>query len=47
LYFNRWRIEVKIAELKEKVALERMRGRLETTVLQDFYATLGSPISPQ
>jgi hypothetical protein len=40
LYFSRWSIEVKIAELKEKLALERMRGRLETTVLQDFYATM-------
>jgi hypothetical protein len=40
LYFKRWRIEVKLEELKTKLALERMRGKREVTVLQDFYATI-------
>lgn len=40
LYFKRWRIEEKFKELKEKLALEAMRGKREVTVLQDFYATL-------
>lgn len=40
LYFERWRIEEKFKELKEKLALEAMRGKREVTVLQDFYATL-------
>jgi hypothetical protein len=40
LYFNRWRVEVKLKELKEKHALERMRGKLETTVFQDVYAKM-------
>ena len=40
LYFERWRIEEKFKELKEKLALEAMRGKREVTVLQDYYATL-------
>jgi len=40
LYFKRWRIEVKLEELKTKLALERMRGKREVVVMQDFYATL-------
>ena len=40
LYFKRWRIEEKLKELKEKLALERMRGEREVVVLQDFYATI-------
>jgi hypothetical protein len=40
LYFKRWCIEVKLDELKSKLALERMRGKREVVVLQDYYATL-------
>jgi hypothetical protein len=40
LYFKRWRIEVKLEELKTKLALERMRGKREVVVMQDFYATM-------
>ena len=40
LYFERWKIETKLDELKEKLALEAMRGKREVTVLQDFFATL-------
>jgi hypothetical protein len=40
LYFKRWRIEVKLEELKIKLALERMRGKREMVVRQDFYATI-------
>jgi hypothetical protein len=40
LYFERWGIENKFKELKEKLALESMRGKREITVRQDFFATL-------
>jgi hypothetical protein len=40
LYCKRWRIEVKLEELKTKLALERMRGKREMVVLQDFYASI-------
>jgi hypothetical protein len=40
LYFKRWGIEVKLEELKTKLALERMRGKSKTVVLQDFYAAI-------
>jgi hypothetical protein len=40
LYFKRWRVEEKLKELKEKLALEKMRGEREVVVLQDFYAVI-------
>ena len=40
LYFSRWRIEVKLDSLKNKLQLENMSGRRVITTLQDFWAKL-------
>ena len=39
LYFRRWPIETKYAELKHKLEIENFSGRTETSVYQDFYIT--------
>lgn len=40
LYFQRWRIEVKLDSLKNKLELENMSGRRVVTTYQDFWAKL-------
>jgi hypothetical protein len=40
LYFSRWRIEVKLDSLKNKLELENMSGRRVVTTYQDFWAKL-------
>ena len=40
LYFKRWKIEVKLNSLKNKLELENMSGRRPVTVYQDFWAKL-------
>jgi len=40
LYFCRWRVETALDLLKSKLQLENFSGKTETSVLQDFYATI-------
>jgi IS4 transposase len=39
LYFMRWPIETKYAELKHKLEIENFSGRTEETIRQDYYIT--------
>jgi hypothetical protein len=40
LYFSRWGVETKIAELKHKIEIENFSGRLENNLYQDFFASV-------
>lgn len=40
LYFKRWGVETAYDTLKSKLQLENFSGKTETSVLQDFYATI-------
>jgi hypothetical protein len=40
LYFKRWPVETKYNEIKNKLEIENFSGRTETSIRQDFYATL-------
>lgn len=39
LYFMRWPIETKFAELKHKLEIENFSGRTQLAILQDFFIT--------
>jgi hypothetical protein len=40
LYFERWKVETAYDRIKSKLELENLSGKTETSVLQDFYATM-------
>ena len=40
LYFKRWPIETKYAEIKNKLEIENFSGRLVDNIRQDFYAAM-------
>ena len=40
LYFKRWGIEIAYDELKNKLQIENISGKLDVTVRQDIYATI-------
>ncbi len=40
LYFKRWGIETAYDTLKSKLQMENFSGKIEVSVLQDFYATV-------
>ena len=40
LYFKRWGIEIAYDELKNKLQIENISGKLDVTIRQDIYATI-------